>query len=62
MNTSQMQEKVDLEVAKLMETAHQKALTLVKKNRKLLDKVTAALLEKETIDRDEFEKIVGKKK
>ncbi len=62
-NISQkMQEKVDLEVAKLMETAHQKALTLVKKNRKLLDKVTAALLEKETIDRDEFEKIVGKKK
>ena len=34
---------------------------LIKEKRKLLDKVSKALLEKETLDRDQFEKIVGKK-
>jgi ATP-dependent Zn protease len=33
---------------------------LIKERRKLLDKVSGALLEKETLDRDDFEKIVGK--
>ena len=44
-----------------METGREKAIKIIKSKRKLLDKVSAALLEKETIDRDEFEKIVGKK-
>lgn len=56
-----MKERVDLEVGAFMETAHKKAIELVKKHRKLLDKVAADLLEKETLDRDDFERIVGKK-
>lgn len=56
-----LQEKIDNEVRKLMETAHKVALATLKKGRKNLDKVAEALLKKETLDRDDFEKIVGKK-
>ncbi|MCL4382745.1 ATP-dependent zinc metalloprotease FtsH [Patescibacteria group bacterium] len=61
-NISQaMQERVDNEVKKIVDASYKKAVFLVRKNRKLLNKVADALLEKETLDRDEFEKIVGKK-
>lgn len=56
-----MQERVDMEVKKLIDTGHALAVELVKKNRKLLEDVTRKLLEKETLDRDDFEKIVGAK-
>lgn len=56
-----MKERVDLAVSKFIDEAHTKAITLIKKNRKLLDKVAETLLEKETLDRDDFERIVGKK-
>jgi len=56
-----MQEKVDLEVKKLMDEAYKQAVIIVKKNKKVLDKIVEALLDKETLDRDEFEKIVGNK-
>jgi cell division protease FtsH len=56
-----MQEKVDLEVKRLIDEGYKKAVKLVKANTKTLDKVVKALLEKETLDRDEFEKVVGKK-
>jgi cell division protease FtsH len=55
-------EKVDLEITKIMEVAHREATALIKKHRVSLDKVSKALLDKETLDRDEFEAIVGKKK
>ncbi|MEK7470701.1 MAG: ATP-dependent zinc metalloprotease FtsH, partial [Patescibacteria group bacterium] len=54
------QEKIDKEIKKIMETGREKAIKIIKSKRKLLDKVSEALLKKETIDRDEFEKIVGK--
>jgi len=56
------QEKVDVEIKKIIDTGLTTATKVVKKNRKLLDKVVKVLMEKETIDRDEFEKIVGGKK
>jgi len=56
-----MQEKIDNEVSQIIDRGFKEALVIVKKNRKILDKVVEKLLEKETIDRDEFEKIVGKK-
>lgn len=55
------QEKVDNEIKKIIDTGLKTATEVIAKNRKLLDKVVEKLLEKETIDRDEFEKIVGKK-
>lgn len=57
-----LQEKIDIEVKKFMDEAHKVALSALKKERKNLDKVALALLKKETLDRDDFEKIVGKKK
>ncbi len=57
-----MREKIDKEVSGIIEAGRKKAIEIVKKNRKMLDKVALALLEKETLDQDDFEKIVGKKK
>lgn len=57
-----LQERIDNEVKKIMDTAHKTALNIVKKQRKLLDKVAETLLKTETLDRDQFEKIVGEKK
>ncbi len=56
-----MQEKVDSEVSSIIDGAYKKSVVIIKKQRKTLDKVSKALLKKETLDRDDFEKIVGKK-
>ena len=56
-----VQEKVDNEVSKIIESAYKEAAVIIKKNRKTLDAIVRRLLEKETLDKDEFEKIVGKK-
>lgn len=56
-----MQERVDGEVKKFMDAAYKKAVSLVKANKKVLDSVAEELLKKETLDREDFEKIVGKK-
>ncbi len=56
-----MQEKIDDEIRKLIDIAHKQALVLIKRERKNLDKVAEALLKIETLTRDDFEKIVGKK-
>lgn len=56
-----VKEKVDLEVMAIMEEARNKAIGLVKKHRIFLDKVAGMLLTNETLDKDDFEKIVGKK-
>lgn len=56
-----MQKKIDDEVKRIIDECYKNALALVKKNRKKLDEVSEELLKKETLDREEFEKIVGKK-
>ena len=55
------QEKIDNEVNKIIEGCYKNAEEILKKNKKLLDKVVENLLIKETLDKDDFEKIVGKK-
>ncbi len=57
-----MMTKVDGEVKKILDTANKQAMDILKKNRVKLDKVAKALLEKETLDTEEFEKLIGKKK
>jgi cell division protease FtsH len=56
-----MQEKIDNEIKKIVDNAYKESVALVRANRKTLDKVVEALLKKETLDREDFEKIVGKK-
>jgi cell division protease FtsH len=61
-NSQAFMEKVDVEVKKILDDGYKVALNMVKVHRKLLDKVSDALLKEETLDRDQFEKIVGAKK
>jgi len=56
-----MQEKIDGEVSKIIDAAYKKSVLIIKKQRKILDKVSDALIKTETLDREAFEKIVGKK-
>lgn len=56
-----MQEKVDQEIKIIVDSCYKNAASIIKKKRKILDKVGKALLKKETLDRDDFEKIVGEK-
>ncbi len=57
-----MQSRIDTEVKKIIDTAHKQALDVIKKNKVKFEKVAQTLLEKETLESEEFEKIVGKKK
>ncbi|KKR80521.1 MAG: ATP-dependent zinc metalloprotease FtsH [Candidatus Daviesbacteria bacterium GW2011_GWA1_41_61] len=57
-----MQTKVDAEIKKIIDTAYTQAQDILRANKSKLDKVAKALLEKETLDADEFEAIVDKKK
>jgi cell division protease FtsH len=50
--------EVDNEVEKFMREAYSRAEEILKTNRKILDFVSARLIEVETIERDEFEKIL----
>ena len=56
----QMAAKVDNEVEKIIKGCVQKAIEILKKERKTLEKVAEALVEKETLDQEEFEKLVGR--
>jgi cell division protease FtsH len=61
-NSPAFMEKIDTETKKILDVSYKAAVKLVKEQRKLLDKVSAALIIKETLDKDDFEKIVGTKK
>lgn len=53
---------VDKEIKRIMDLGFKQALNIIKLHKSKLDAVAKALLEKETLESDEFEKIVGKKK
>ncbi len=55
----EMQAKIDIEVQKLVEGAKKKAITVLKTNRKKLDEVAKVLVEKESLDSEEFEKLMA---
>jgi len=54
--------KIDAEVKKSIDEGYDLAMSILKKNRKLLDKVAEGLITKETMEGEEFEKIMGKPK
>jgi len=53
--------KIDKEVEGIIKNAEKKAAQIVKKRKNLLEKIAKTLIEKETIEREEFEKIIGNK-
>lgn len=54
----QMRAKVDESIKKIVDQAYQRTLEVLKKNRKKLDVIAAKLLKQETIEGDEFEKLM----
>jgi cell division protease FtsH len=56
--SQEMQGKIDTEVKKIMDTGYETAVKILKKYSKKLDEVSDRLLEIETMDGDEFEKII----
>jgi cell division protease FtsH len=54
-------EQIDSEVGALIRDAEKKALAIIKHKRPVLDKLVETLLVKETIEKEEFEAIVGPK-
>lgn len=57
-----LQAKIDSEVKKIIDSCYKQAQNILQKNKAKLDKVAQTLLEKETLESEEFESIVGKKK
>lgn len=57
-----LHDAVDSEIRKIMDSCYKNAQALLRQQKIKLDAVAKALLEKETLESDEFEKIVGQKK
>lgn len=55
-------EHIDAEVSKFISAAYKTAEQILNDKKEVLDKISAALLEKETLEQDEFNEIVGIKK
>jgi cell division protease FtsH len=57
----EMAAKIDAEVKKIADSAYKNATVVLSKLRKKLDLLAAELLKKETIESDDFIKLIGKK-
>jgi cell division protease FtsH len=57
--SDRFQEQVDIEVNNIIAEGEKRAMAMLKKYRKQLDKVSKRLIENETIDADEFIQIMG---
>jgi cell division protease FtsH len=53
--------KIDKEISKIIKSAQKKAEKSLKENKDKLEELAQVLIKKETIEKEEFEKIVGKK-
>lgn len=53
--------KIDLEVKRIIDSCYEQAQRILKEKKEVLDKVAQELIKKESLDQDEFEKIVGTK-
>lgn len=57
--SEEMAQVIDEEVKKLVDQAYKSAIDLLNEHRDLLDRLTKALVERETVDSAEFEKLVN---
>ena len=53
--SEEMAQEIDGEIHRLIEEAHQRALTILKREEETLHRIAAILIEHETIDREQFE-------
>jgi cell division protease FtsH len=56
--SDEMAAKVDREVKKIIDRGFSRAQSILKKHGKLLDKISEELMDKETLEQEEFEKLV----
>lgn len=59
--SEEVAKKIDKEVDRFVKEAADKARSILEEKRDVLDKLAQKLIEKETVERDEFEKLIGKK-
>lgn len=57
--SQQMQNKIDTQVKNIMDNCYKQALSILKKLRGKLDQVAEELIKKETLEGDDFEKLMG---
>ena len=55
----EMMSKIDVEVQKFIHEGYKKAVEVLKKHRKELDKIANELVKKETVESEEFEALLG---
>jgi len=51
--------KIDAEVAKIIKEGQEKARRILSEKRDLLEKIAGRLIEKETIEKEEYEELIG---
>ena len=54
-------EKIDKEIEAILRGAEKRATEIVTRRKDMLQKIAKILVEKETIEREEYEKIIGAK-
>lgn len=59
--SQEMLSKIDKEIKKIIDQAYSKSKEIINQKRVYLDKVAESLIKKESLDQEEFEKIVGPK-
>jgi cell division protease FtsH len=59
--SQEVMSKIDAEIKKIITVAYNQAIEIVKSKKNLMDKIADQLIKKESLDQEEFEKIVGKK-
>jgi cell division protease FtsH len=55
----EMQGKIDVEIKRIIDEGYVKAQVILKKNKAKLDIVATALIKKETLEGEDFEKLMG---
>jgi cell division protease FtsH len=51
--------EIDDEIRRVIEEAHEQALTVLREHMEVLHKISAILIERETIDKDQFERLLA---
>lgn len=59
--SQEMMAKIDNEIKNIIDAGYKRSVAVLKENRSYLDNIANELITKESLDRDEFEKIVGSK-
>ena len=57
--SQEMQSRIDREIKRILDEGYKKAVAILKKYKSSLDKVAEALIKKETLEGEDFEKLLS---